>query len=69
MEDLVKAAKDYDFYNRPQRDWKSVPDSQVARLLVGAKIAIEGHIEGEVRRIIEEKTREQRQATPVTGGG
>jgi hypothetical protein len=55
IEDLVKAAQKYDLENRPYRqNWQRVPDSQVARLLTGARIA---------------KEQEQRQATPVTEGG
>lgn len=65
MDELVKAARTYDFENRPKGNWQSVPESQVARLLTGAKIAIDGHIEAEIRRLVTEKSREQRQAHPV----
>lgn len=37
MEDLVRAAQEYDLENRPRdRNWSRVPDSQVARLITGA---------------------------------
>ena len=36
--ELVAAAKKYDFDTRPKGNWTSVPDSQVARLLTGARI-------------------------------
>lgn len=51
MRDLIRAAKEYDIAHRPfGKNWTSVPDSQVARLLIGAKIAAESD--------------EQRQDTP-----
>lgn len=41
IEDLVKAAQEYDLKTRPKiGNWSAVPDSQVARLLKGAFIAL-----------------------------
>jgi hypothetical protein len=43
MEELVMAAQKYDLEHRPEGlPWNRVPDSQVARLLLGAKIASRG---------------------------
>ncbi len=40
LEDLIRAAQKYDLENSPRdRNWSRVPDSQVARLLIGAKLA------------------------------
>lgn len=55
MEDVVKAAKQFDFENRPKgKIWVSVPDSQVARLLQGALLAMKKH------------QKSQRRPAPVT---
>jgi hypothetical protein len=56
-EELVRAAQDYDYSNRPYgKDWKRVPDSQVARFLTGARLAVEAE-------------NKQRRAHPVTKDG
>jgi hypothetical protein len=45
MEDLVRAAQEYDWQNRPRDgSWTRVKDSQVARLLLGAKLAINADV-------------------------
>lgn len=47
MEELIKAAQDYDLKNRPKnQSWARVPDSQVARLLNGARLAEDNQRQG-----------------------
>lgn len=51
MHDLVHAAQEYDRTHRPREgNWRRVADSQVARLLRGAKLALEEERENEQRQ-------------------